>query len=144
MPLPLVLRKLVSPVEVRLILSAFSEETRRLSKSPQHLVGASLGADLVARQVREDVFRGVDQAKREIHEGKPPRVVALYVTMNVARDYLASGRFHVHRGLLSMSGEGLEALNLYCCEELEKLGQITPVQKAKILEATTEDIQAVG
>jgi hypothetical protein len=144
MPLPLVLRKLIAPVEVKLLLSAFSEETRRIRKNPQHLLGAGLGADLVAPQVREDVFRGVDQAKREVHEGKPPRVIALYVTMNVARDYLASGRFHVYRGALSMSGEGLEALNRYCCDELEKLGQMTPDQKAEILEATTDDIRAAG
>jgi hypothetical protein len=144
MPLPLVLRKLISPLEVKLVLSAFSEETRRLRKSPQHLLGARLGADLVAPQVSEDVFRGVDQAKREIHEGKPPRVVALYVTMNVARDYLASGRFHAYRGVLSMSGEGLEALNRYCCEELEKMGQMTPDEKAEILKATTDDIRAAG
>jgi hypothetical protein len=58
MPLPLVIRKLVSPVEVKLVLSAFSEETRRLRKSPQHLLGARLGADLVAPQVREDVSVG--------------------------------------------------------------------------------------
>ena len=28
MPLPLVLRKMISPVEVKLVLSAFSEETK--------------------------------------------------------------------------------------------------------------------
>ena len=40
MPLPLVLRKLIAPVEVKLVLSAFSEETRRIRKNPQHLLGA--------------------------------------------------------------------------------------------------------
>jgi hypothetical protein len=64
--------------------------------------------------------------------------------MNVARDYLASGRFHAYRGVLSMSGEGLEALNRYCCEELEKMGQMTPEEKAEILKVTTADIRAVG
>ena len=99
---------------------------------------------MVAPQVREDVFRWVDQIKRDIHKGKPPRVVALYLTMNVARDYLASGKFHVYRGRLSMPGQGLDVVNRYCCEELEKLGQITPDEKAAILKATTEDIRAVG
>jgi hypothetical protein len=107
MPLSLVLRKLISPVEVKLVLSAFSEEMRRLEKGPQASLGSSLGADLVASQVREDVFRWADQIKRDVHEGKPPRVVALYLTMNVARDYLASGRFHVYRGRLSMGGKVL-------------------------------------
>jgi hypothetical protein len=117
---------------------------RRLEKGPQASLGSSLGADLVASQVREDVFRWADQIKRDVHEGKPPRVVALYLTMNVARDYLASGRFHVYRGRLSMGGQGLNVVNRYCCEELEKPGQITPDEKAAILKATAEDVRAVG
>jgi hypothetical protein len=42
MPLPLVLRKLISPVEVKLVLSAFSEEMRQLEKGPQASLGSSL------------------------------------------------------------------------------------------------------
>jgi hypothetical protein len=144
MRLPLALRKLISPVEVKLVLSAFSEEMRRLEKESQASLGSSLGAGLVAPQVREDVFRWADQIKRDIHEGKPPRAVALYLTMNVARDYLASGRFHVYRGRLSMQGQGLNAVNRRCCEELEKLGQITPDEKAAILKVTGDDISAAG
>jgi hypothetical protein len=142
--LPLVLRQLISSVEVKLVLSAFHEEIGRLKKDPQELLGASLGVGLVASQVREDVFHWADQIKRDIHEGKPPRVVALYLAMNVARDYLASGRFHVYRGRLSMAGQGLKSLNRYCCKELEKLGQITSDEKAAILKASAEDISAVG
>jgi hypothetical protein len=144
MPLPLALRKLISPVEVKLVLSAFNEETRRLKESSQHLLGASLGADLVAPRAREDIFRCRDQVRRDVHEGKPPRILVLYLMMNVARDYLASGTFHVYRGTLSMSGEGLDALNRYCCKELEILGQMTLDEEAEILRATAEDIRDVG
>jgi hypothetical protein len=64
--------------------------------------------------------------------------------MDVARDYLASGGYHVYRGRLSMGGEGLRVVNRYCCEELEKLGRITPDEKTAILKATAEDIRHVG
>jgi hypothetical protein len=144
MPLALVLRKLISPVEVKLVLSAFSEEMRRLEKGSQASLGSSQRAELVAPQVREDIFRWVDQIRRDIHEGKPPRVVALYLTMNVARDFLASGRFHVYRERLSMPGQGLDVVNRCCCDELEKLDQITPDEKAAILKATADDIRAAG
>jgi hypothetical protein len=43
-----------------------------------------------------------------------------------------------------MPGEGLDVVNRYCCEELEKLRQITPEEKAAILKATAEDIRCVG
>jgi hypothetical protein len=48
------LRKLMAPVEVKLVLSAFSEEMRRLEESmrrledPQACLGAGLGAKLIA------------------------------------------------------------------------------------------------
>jgi hypothetical protein len=134
------LRKLLPPAEVKLVLSAFSEIVRELEKGPH----ACLGADSVAQQVRDDIFRWADQIKRDVHEGKPPRVVALFLTMNVARDYLASGRFHVFPGRLSMSGAGVRSVNSYCCDELERLHQITPDEKAEILKVTREDIRAVG
>jgi hypothetical protein len=143
-PLPFVVRKLFSPVEVKLVLSAFSEESRRLKENPENLLGASLGANLVAPRAREDILRCERQIKRDIHEGKSPRIMVLYLAMNVARDYLASGNFHVYRGRLSMGGQGLRALNHYCCVELEKLGQMTPDEKVEILKATAEDIRAVG
>jgi hypothetical protein len=64
--------------------------------------------------------------------------------MNVARDYLASGSFHINRGRLSMQGGGLKAVNAYCLDELAKLGQMTAEDKIAALKATNEDIKAMG
>jgi hypothetical protein len=43
-----------------------------------------------------------------------------------------------------MPGFGVHALSDYCCHELEKLGQITPEEGAAMIQATSEEVRAVG
>ena len=67
---------------------------------------------------------------------------------NVARDYLASGKFAIwagtYRGMnsLSMQGQAVYGLNAYCLDELTKLGEMTQEQKAAALEATKTAVAA--
>ncbi len=146
--LPLFLRKLTAPVEVKLVLAALDEEKRQIVDSiPMDVlgpVGSSLGFYVVKRRVAERIFKSYDDITKLIAEGKPPRAVALWGMMSVARDNLYIGTYHLGRGRLSMPGLGVHALSNYCCHELEKLGQITPEEGAAMIQATSEEVRAVG
>ena len=144
MTFPLLIRKLMAPVEVSLVLSAHSEEARRIKEDPNSVLAGGLATSIVTPKVVDDILGWGKSIKRDIHNGKPPRVIALFLMMNVARDFLASGTFHIFRGRLSMSGGALKWMNAYCLDELTKLGEMTAEEKTAALKATNEDIRAVG
>jgi hypothetical protein len=140
--LPLFVRKLIAPVEVKSILSALGEEARLLKDGPP--LGPALGIEIITPRVVEDVLSWCKEIRGDVRSGKTPRATALYLMMNVARDYLASGMFHIYRGQLSMQGTALKSINMYCLDELTKLGLTTAEERSAALKATSEDIRAVG
>src|SRR5258708_1879783 len=146
MALPLFIRKLMAPVEVKLVLSALSEEARRLKDDPKLALAGGIATDIVTPKVVDDILGWAKPISEEIRNGKPPRAIALYLTMNVARNHLASGEFAIWAGIyrdmnsLSMQGRALYGLNAYCLNELTKLGQMTAEEKNAALKATNEDI----
>jgi len=146
MALPLFVRKYMAPVEVKLVLSALAEETQRIKYNPTWCQNTWIGAGAatVTPRVVEDILRWAKPIKEDIHNGKLPRALMLFMMMNVARDYLASGRFHIYRGTLSMQGDGVRAINSYCLDELTKLGRFTAETKIAAEKATNADIRAVG
>jgi len=137
MALPLFVRKLTAPVEVKLVLSALSEEVRHLnSGSDRRSLGSAIATGIITPKVVRDILDWSKEIKADIQKGKPPRVIALYLMMNVVRDHLASGKFHIWRGKLSMQGQALKGMNAYCLDELVKLGQMTEETKTAALNAT--------
>ena len=144
MAIPFFVRKLMASVEVKLVLSAFSEEMRHLKNGPEQNIGKSIAIEIITPNVIDEILGWAKQISGDIHKGRPPRVIALYLMMNVVRDNLASGMFHIYRGRLSMQGEALKWMNAYCLDELTKLGQMTADEKIAARKATNEDIGAVG
>lgn len=150
MALPLFIRKLMAPVEVKLVLSAFAEEARKLKDDPSRGLAGGIATGIVTPKVVDDILGFAKQISRDIHNGRPPRVLVLFLMTNVARDYLASGGFAIWAGIyrgmnsLSMQGRALYGLNAYCLDELTKLGEMTAEEKIAALKATNEDIGAVG
>lgn len=124
------------------MLSALSMEAQ-LFRDDRKL-GGGIATDIVMPKVVSDVLTWSKSIEKDIQDGKPPRVLALFLTMNVVRDYLASGRFHIYRGRLSMQGAALKGMNAYCLNELTKLGQMTTEEQRAALQATNSDIAAVG
>jgi hypothetical protein len=143
MPLPFFLRRLTAPVEIRRVLKALDAEHRRM-KTMGTSLGPSFGFDIVKPHIIENIFKWADDIKKDVAGGKPPSAVALWLTMNVARNDLYTGKHHIFPGRLSMPGNGVHALNSYCCDELEKLGQITADEKMAIIRATREEIRHAG
>jgi hypothetical protein len=147
MALPLFIRKLIAPVEVRLVLSAFSKEVRKLEDAPSRGLAGGIATGIVTPKVVDDILGYAKQISRDIHNGRPPRVLASFFMMNVARNYLASGGFAIWAGIyrgtnsLSMQGHALYGLNAYC---LDELGEMTAEDKIASLKATNEDIGVVG
>ncbi len=145
MPLPLFLRKLIAPAEVKQVLAALDQEKRRIDTMDMSgPFGPSLGLDVVKPRVVENILKWSDNIKKDVGNGKPPPAIALWLTMNVARDDLYLGTHHLFPGYLSMPGLGVHALNDYCCQELEKLGQITADEKKAMIEATRKEVRGAG
>lgn len=99
MALPLFVLKLTAPVEVKLVLSALSEEAWRINNDPRRGSDASMGADIVAPKVTEDILGWSKQIREDIQNGRSPRTMVLYLMMNVAQNYLASGKFSIWAGI---------------------------------------------
>jgi hypothetical protein len=57
-----------------------------------------LGIEIITPRVVEDVLGWWNEIRRDVRSGKTPHATALWLMMNVARDYLASGMFHIYRG----------------------------------------------
>jgi hypothetical protein len=150
MALPLFVRKLMAPVEVKLVLSALSEEARRVNNG--------LATNIVVPRATEDILGHSKPIAKDIQNGRRPRVIALFLMMKAARNSLASGEFAIWAGVrrtppdswgarsssLSLQGHALYVLNAYCLGELTKLGEMTPEDKTAALRATNEEMQASG
>ena len=77
MALPLFVRKLTAPVEVKLVLSALSEEVRHLnSGSDRRSRGSAIATGIVTPKVIRDILDWSKEIKADIQKGKPPRVIA--------------------------------------------------------------------
>ena len=147
MALPSFIRKLIAPVEAKLVLSALSDEMEGIEHGLDNKLRGWIAINIIKPRVVNDILGLENQIKGEIDKGRPPRVIALYLMMNVTRNYMASGEFAnwagIHRGTLSLAkqGKALYGLNAYCLDELTKLGEMTIEQKAAALEATKEEIR---
>jgi hypothetical protein len=135
---------LTAPVEVKRVLRALDTEKQRIDSSNHGALGPSAGFDIVKPRVVEYLLKWSDDVKKEVVSGKPPAVVALYALMHFARDDLYVGTHHLRPGYLSMTGNAVHALNNYCCEELEKIGHITPGVKAEMIRATMNEVRNAG
>jgi hypothetical protein len=131
-------RKLSAPEEVKSVLSALDEEARIMWDGPR------LGIETIKPSVVEVILNGRDEIQRNLRSGKTPRAIVLLVMMNVTRNYLTSGRFHIYRGILSMAGNGLMSIYMYCLDELTKLGVMTAEEMRAARKATDEDIREMG
>ena len=69
--LPLFVRKLMAPVEVKLVLSALSEETRQLNDGPDQSLGKSIATDIITPKVVDDILGWTKQIKGDILNGNP-------------------------------------------------------------------------
>jgi hypothetical protein len=78
---------------LRLVLSALSKETRRIKGTSSVGLAGWIATDIVTPKPTEDVLGWSKQIKNDIHNGRQPRVIVLYLIMNVTRNYLASGKF---------------------------------------------------
>jgi hypothetical protein len=91
MALPLFVRKLIAPAEVKLVLSALSEEARHFNNG--------LATDIVVPRATKDILGYSKPIGKDIQNGRPPRVIALFLMMQVARNSLASGEFAIWAGV---------------------------------------------
>jgi hypothetical protein len=73
----------------------------------------------------------------------PHNLVLLLIT-NVTGELLSSGRYHIYRGILNMTGTGLLAIWHYAISELEKSGYYSSEQAKEDNEWINKQIKEVG
>lgn len=143
--MPTILQRLFPIPEVRIVLSAYRDEVRRIGNEDEGGVfGSVAGVEMLNEEIVNSIYAGRDAIKQKIANGKAPRVLALLVISNIAYRNIASGKYHTYRGLLSMQGTCLRSLWHYTMNELEKDGEICAEDKKLADQNLNEAIKEVG
>jgi hypothetical protein len=143
--MPTILQRLFPIPEVRIVLSAYRDEVRRIGNEDKGGVFNSVaGVEMLNEEIVNSIYACKDVAKQKIANGKAPRVLVLLVISNIAYRDIASGKHHVYRGRLSMQGRCLTALWHYTMNELEKAGEISAEDKRLADQNLNEAIRGVG
>jgi hypothetical protein len=138
------LQRLFPSQEVKIILSAYKEERKKIGKIEIQLQSPHIGLQIVDQHIVNAILSSPTAAKKFIHEGEKPRVLALRILNNITSDHVSCGQYHIYRGILSMQGNGLRSLWQYTMDELEKLGALTPETKREATADIAQRIKEVG
>jgi len=112
-----------SPREVQLALDALEEIGTELSQT-----GVYAGVALA--EVKPLVIELINDEEKTVAsvsaDGLAPKTLVYLLLANTIRPLLASGRYHVYRGVLSGAGQGLLAIWNRANDELEAAGFLPP------------------
>ena len=102
------------------------------------------GFGLVNSQSKLYLRDNPDEVESSLRDGRSPKHIALLLSSNVAQDDLISGRHHVYRGVLDLTGEdALRVFNL-SLDGLVEIGQMEPQERQSDIEKLTQEIKRVG
>ena len=143
--MPTILQRLFPIPEVRIVLSAYRDEVRRIGNEDEGgVLNAVAGVEMLNVEIVNSIYAGKDTVKQKIASGKAPRVLALLVISNIAYRNISSGEYSLYRGILSMRGTCLRALWHYTMGELEKVGEISAEDNMLANQKLNEAIREVG
>lgn len=143
--MPTILQRLFPIPEVRIALSVYRDEVRRIGNEDEGgVLNSVAGIEMLNEEIVNSIYACKDTVKQKIANGKVPRVSVLLVISNIAYRNIASGKYHTYRGLLSMQGTCLRALWHYTMNELEKIGEISAEDKKLADQNLNEAIREVG
>ena len=143
--MPTILQRLFPIPEVKIALSAYRDEVRRIrNEDARGVLNSAAGIEMLNEEIVESIHAGKNAVKQKITDGKAPRVLVLLLISNIAYRDIASGKYHTYRGLLSMRGTCLRALWCYTMNELEKVGEISAEGKRLADQNLDEAIREVG
>lgn len=143
--MPTILQRLFPIPEVRIVLSAYRDEVRRIGKEDDgSILNSVAGVEMLNEEIVNSIYAGKDAVKQKIANGKAPRVLVLLVISNIAYRNIASGKYHIYRGLLSMQGTCLRVLWHYAMNELGKVGEISAEDQKLADQNLNEAIREVG
>lgn len=101
--------------------------------------------DSVKTSVIKTVTEGEEKTIASIkQDGLSPRTLALLLLSNVLGSHLASGQFHIYRGVLSMPGTEMLKAFRFIVEELVKTGYHTNEAVQEDMEWVQRQIQNAG
>lgn len=143
--MPTILQRLFPIPEVKIVLSAYRDEVRRIGNEDNGgLFNSVAGVEMLNEEIVNSIYAGKGAIKQKIANGKVPRILVLLVISNVAYLNIASGKYHTYRGRLSMQGTSLRDLWHYTMSELEKVGEISAEDKKVADQNLNEAVMEVG
>ncbi|MFJ2365832.1 hypothetical protein ACIPIN_19355 [Pseudomonas sp. NPDC087697] len=111
------------PMEVKAVLMALAIEERKLREAENKpLFGPHSGFNLINSEIRRLIMSESGVLVLKIREGVAPRTLAYLAIANYTARELLTGRYHIHRGILSMPGQSLFSLWAAATAELETAG----------------------
>ena len=111
-----ILKKIFAPKVVRVTLNILEEIGLERNGAVFQIVRSQI----------EDAFLGdYDIVTSEYKKGISPRQQIYFAIANVSSDYLGSGRYHLHKGILNPNGEEFLQLFNEAMSELAKNGAVS-------------------
>lgn len=110
------LKKIFAPKVVRVTLNILEEIG---------LERNSAAFQMVRSQIEDAFLRDYNIVASEYKKGISPRQQIYFAIANISSDYLGSGRYHLHKGILNPNGEELLQLFNKAMSELAKNGAVS-------------------
>ena len=140
-----IFQRLFTPREVKAVLLALDVEERKLRDAiDQPLLGPYAGFKLIRSELRGMISSNPAAVVQKVREGVAPRTLAYLAIANHTAQILRSGRYHIHRGTLSMPGQSLFSLWSVATGELETAGMDSPEEAAEGRRDFRQQINEVG
>ena len=103
-----------------------------------------IGIDTLHEQCKTAILEATSAYEDGVRSGKPPRVIVLFLILNLASGLLESGVFHVYRGLLGMEGMDIQKAWEHCGQELMSKGFIAADELDEARDDLENSIAQVG
>ena len=132
-----VLKKLFAPKEVRLVFGLLDEASHKFGYSSFELVRG-----LVERYTLDNTA----EITKSVRNGIPPRTILYAAIANYSGDLIASGQYHMYRGVLNPMGKGGDLLAIFdgSIDEMNNMGAIDDREADEQKSGIREQIKMVG
>lgn len=140
-----IFKRFFLPMEVKAVLMALAiEERKHRDAEDKPLFGPHAGFNLINSDIRRLIMSEPDVVVTKVREGIAPRTLAYLAIANHTAQKLLSGRYHVHRGILSMPGTSLFSLWSEATAELEAAGIHSPEEAIEGKRSFHQQIKELG
>jgi hypothetical protein len=104
----------------------------------------SLAFDGVRKRLRAYIINNPKEMSALRAKGQQPRLSCLSAIVKITHDDLVSGRYHIYRGVLSLTGQSKQGIFATAMNELEKAGICSAEGRRSQMRELEEGIREAG